>query len=72
MVDSVRDVPDRAREEFEADRLTRSHVLKQPLYLDLIRDGMVLESLRNTTIKVTKKGDDIFFNNARVVQPNVL
>lgn len=33
---------------------------------------MVLESLRNTTIKVTKKGDDIFFNNARVVQPNVL
>ncbi|KAK1753645.1 FAS1 domain-containing protein [Echria macrotheca] len=52
--------------------LIREHVIAQPLYIDRLRDGQVLQSLRNTTIKVSMNAGDIYFNNAKVVKSNVI
>jgi len=50
----------------ETNWMVRSHVISQPLYPDQIEHGMVLQTLRNTTIEVRVEGEQIFFNNARV------
>ncbi|KAK0623871.1 FAS1 domain-containing protein [Immersiella caudata] len=50
----------------ETNWMIRSHVIREPLYPDQIQNGMVLQTLRNTTINITVNGDHIFFNNARV------
>ncbi len=53
--------------------LNRSHVLPQVLYLDYLQDGLEILSVGNTTIKVTlKPGGDVYFNDAKVIRPNVL
>ncbi|KAK5653718.1 hypothetical protein OQA88_8749 [Cercophora sp. LCS_1] len=64
--------PQNSLNKTEFNWLVRSHVIPQPLYLDHLRDGMELKSLRNNSIKVTLSGSDIFFNNAKVVKSNVI
>ncbi|KAF7553714.1 hypothetical protein G7Z17_g3465 [Cylindrodendrum hubeiense] len=48
------------------------HTLGQVAYSNFLEDGMVFESLNNTKITVTFKGDDIYFNNAKLIEANVL
>ncbi|KAK0648150.1 FAS1 domain-containing protein [Cercophora newfieldiana] len=50
----------------ETNWMVRSHVIPQPLYPDQIQNGLVLQTLRNTSIEVRVEGEHIFFNNARV------
>ena len=58
--------------ETEYQWLIQRHVINQPIYFDRLRDGMELKSLRNTTVKVSLKAGEIFFNNAKVVKSNVM
>ncbi len=44
----------------------RSHVINQPLYPDQVRSGSTMPTLRNTTVTITFKGDDMYFNDAKV------
>ena len=48
------------------------HTLPMPLYTNFIHDGMIITSLGNLTVKVTIKGDDTYFNDAKVLAQNVL
>lgn len=50
----------------------RHHTLEQVTYTNFLEDGMVLNSLNNTKITVRIKGNDIYFNNAKVIEANVL
>ncbi|KAK4117967.1 FAS1 domain-containing protein [Parathielavia appendiculata] len=56
----------------ELNSIMWSYALPQPLYPDHIRDGMELTSMGNTTIKITLKGNDTYFNDAKVVQSPLL
>ncbi|GKT60441.1 fasciclin domain-containing protein [Colletotrichum tofieldiae] len=40
--------------------------------LNFLEDGQVFTSLANVTVRVTVKDDEIWFNDAKVVSPNVL
>jgi uncharacterized surface protein with fasciclin (FAS1) repeats len=46
--------------------------LDQVTYTDYLTDGMVIGTLNKTTVRVFIKGDDIYFNNAKVIKANVL
>jgi uncharacterized surface protein with fasciclin (FAS1) repeats len=48
------------------------HTIEQPLYSSFLVDGMELTTLSNDTVRVSIKGNDIYFNNAKVVDANVL
>jgi len=46
--------------------MVRSHVISQALYPDQLTTGVVLQSLRNTSIEIRTEGNSIYFNNAKV------
>ncbi|TDZ27278.1 Periostin [Colletotrichum spinosum] len=48
------------------------HTLPEVAYSNFLADGQEFTSLGNVTVRVTIKGDDIWFNDAKVVSPNVL
>ena len=50
----------------------RNHTVGVPLYTPYLVDGMVVPSLGTMNITITLRGGDIYFNDAKVVQPNVL
>ena len=50
----------------------RNHTVGVPLYTPYLVDGMVVPSLGAMNITITLRGGDIYFNDAKVVQPNVL
>jgi transforming growth factor-beta-induced protein len=43
-----------------------------PLYSPYITSGMIIKSLAGFDVTVTKVNDDIYFNDAKVLSPNVL
>ncbi|KAI8713745.1 hypothetical protein NCS52_01219900 [Fusarium sp. LHS14.1] len=49
-----------------------AHTLDEVTYTDYLTDGMVIGTLNKTTVRVFIKGDDIYFNNAKVIKANVL
>ena len=55
-----------------ANSLHRAHTLDQVTYSNYLEDGMVLGTLNKTTVKVSIKGSDVYFNNAKVIKANVL
>ncbi|KAL0942479.1 beta-ig-h3 fasciclin [Colletotrichum truncatum] len=48
------------------------HTLPQVTYSNYLTDGQEFVSLSNITVKVTVQGDQIWFNDAKVINPNVL
>ncbi|RDW57500.1 hypothetical protein BP6252_13760 [Coleophoma cylindrospora] len=48
------------------------HTIPEPLYSNFLQDGQTFTSLSNGTIRVTLKDGDIFFNDAKVTQANVI
>ncbi|WQF88718.1 Putative FAS1 domain-containing protein [Colletotrichum destructivum] len=48
------------------------HTLPQVAYSNFLEDGQVFTSLANLTVRVTVRDDEIWFNDAKVVSPNVL
>ncbi|KAF5013134.1 hypothetical protein FDECE_854 [Fusarium decemcellulare] len=49
-----------------------AHTLTQVTYTDHLTDGMVLGTLNDTTVRISIKKNEIYFNNAKVVKANVL
>lgn len=52
--------------------LDRAHTLDEVTYSNYLRDGQVIGTLNNTKVRVSIRGEDIFFNNAKVIEANVL
>ena len=50
----------------------RFHTLHEVAYTDYLVDGTRLESAAGLDVLVTIKGNDIYFNDAKVISPNVL
>lgn len=48
------------------------HTLPEVAYSNFLTDGMKFTSLQNATVTVTVKDNQIWFNDAKVIQPNVL
>jgi len=48
------------------------HTLPMPLYSTYITSGMVMKSLAGLNVTVAKVDGDIYFNDAKVISPNVL
>ncbi|KAK2044950.1 fasciclin domain-containing protein [Colletotrichum somersetense] len=48
------------------------HTLPEVAYSNFLQDGQVFTSLANLTVRVTVKENEIWFNDAKVVSPNVL
>lgn len=49
-----------------------AHTLDQVAYTNYLEDGMTIGTLNGTTVRVSFQGDDIYFNNAKVIKANVL
>ncbi|KPM45238.1 hypothetical protein AK830_g1358 [Neonectria ditissima] len=49
-----------------------THTLKEVTYTNYLEDGMVLETFNNMTVRVKIKNNEIYFNNAKVIEGNVL
>ncbi|KXH40939.1 fasciclin domain-containing protein [Colletotrichum salicis] len=48
------------------------HTLPQAAYSDFLVDGQEFTSMANVTVRVTVKDNQIWFNDAKVIGPNVL
>jgi uncharacterized surface protein with fasciclin (FAS1) repeats len=48
------------------------HTLPQPLYSNYLQDGDEIQSLGNLTVHITVNSSGIWFNDAKVISPNVL
>ncbi|KAK1997886.1 fasciclin domain-containing protein [Colletotrichum falcatum] len=48
------------------------HTLPEVAYSDFLENGQEFTSLANLTVRVTVREDEIWFNDAKVVSPNVL
>ncbi|VTT55156.1 unnamed protein product [Fusarium fujikuroi] len=49
-----------------------AHTLNEVTYSNYLRDGQVIGTLNKTEVRVRIINDDIFFNNAKVIEANVL
>ncbi|KAF4968555.1 hypothetical protein FSARC_4070 [Fusarium sarcochroum] len=49
-----------------------AHTLNEVTYSNYLRDGQVIGTLNKTEVRVSIQGDDIYFNNAKVIEANVL
>jgi hypothetical protein len=48
------------------------HTIPEPLYSNFLTDGQTFTSLSNATVRVTFRDGAIFFNDAKLMQANVL
>ncbi|EGU87823.1 hypothetical protein FOXB_01656, partial [Fusarium oxysporum f. sp. conglutinans Fo5176] len=49
-----------------------AHTLNEVTYSNYLRDGQVIGTLNKTEVRVRIIDNDIFFNNAKVIEANVL
>ncbi|KAF5241442.1 hypothetical protein FAUST_3872 [Fusarium austroamericanum] len=49
-----------------------AHTLNEVTYSNYLRDGQIVGTLNNTEVRVSIRGNDIFFNNAKVIEANIL
>jgi hypothetical protein len=52
--------------------VTSFHTLPYPAYSPYLTDGTKITTLAGLNITVTRSGGDIWFNDAKVISPNVL
>ncbi|KAM0233079.1 hypothetical protein ACHAP5_010546 [Fusarium lateritium] len=64
--------PDVALSKQDLTGALLAHTLDEVAYSNYLRDGQVIGTLNNTEVRVSIRGDDIFFNNAKVIEANVL
>jgi len=61
--------------QLDPQKLTQAllfHTLPQPLYSNFLYDGLEITSAANLTVHVTVNSSGIWFNDAKVISPNVL
>lgn len=56
----------------ELERLVKFHVVVEPLYSNFLEDGQTFTTFSNETIRITIRGDDIFVNDAKIINKNVM
>lgn len=49
-----------------------AHTLKEVTYSNYLEDGQILETYNGTRVRISIKDDEIYFNNAKVIEANVL
>ncbi|KAK7454245.1 fasciclin domain-containing protein [Colletotrichum acutatum] len=59
-------------EDFKIALLESFHILPRAAYSDFLVDGQEFNSMANVTVRVTLKDNEIWFNDAKVISPNVL
>jgi len=50
--------------------LMNAHVVRGNYPLEMLEDGMVLQSEEGSELKITRKGDKVFVNEAEVTEPD--
>jgi hypothetical protein len=48
------------------------HTLQQPLYTNYLQDGQEFQTDENQTIRISIVNGEIFFNDAKVLQRNIM
>jgi uncharacterized surface protein with fasciclin (FAS1) repeats len=48
------------------------HVIPQPLYTNFLQDGQEYLADNNKTIRISIRGQDLYFNDAKVLQSNIM
>lgn len=64
--------PEENLDEEDLRQALLDHTLEGPAYSNYLEDGMVMQTLSNKTVTVSVNDTGVFFNDARVVQSNVL
>lgn len=54
------------------DRLVKFHIATQPLYSNFLQDGQEFTTFSNETIRISIRGSDIYVNDARIINKNVM
>jgi uncharacterized surface protein with fasciclin (FAS1) repeats len=57
---------------YYTDLSQRAHTLDEVTYSNYLRDGQVIGTLNKTEVRVRIIDDEIYFNNAKVIEANVL
>ena len=56
----------------DLERLVKFHTVVEPLYSNFLEDGQTFTTFSNETIRVTVRNGDIFINDAKVINKNVM
>jgi transforming growth factor-beta-induced protein len=64
--------PQTALEQSKLQQALLFHTLPQPLYSNYLVDGQEIMSAANLTVRITVNDSGIWFNDAKVISPNVL
>lgn len=54
------------------ERLIKFHTVVEPLYSNFLADGQTYTTFSNETIRITIRGNDIFVNDAKIINKNVM
>lgn len=57
---------------FDLTSLVQFHVINEPLYSNFLQDGQEYRSINNQTIRVTERDGEIFVNDAKIINSNVM
>jgi uncharacterized surface protein with fasciclin (FAS1) repeats len=64
--------PDKSLSQTDLIVALTFHTLPQPIYSEFITDGLTFKSLANLTVRVTQNSSGTWFNDAKLIQQNIL
>lgn len=64
--------PEVTLNESSLDDIIELLTIPQPLYTNFLENGQEYLSDDNDTVRVTIENGDIYFNDAKVIQPNIM
>lgn len=56
----------------DLERLIKFHTIVEPLYSNFLEDGQTYTTFSNETIRITIRDGDIFVNDAKIINKNVM
>lgn len=56
----------------DLNRLVKFHIAVEPLYSNFLRDGQTFTTFSNETIRISIRGTEIYVNDARIINKNVM
>lgn len=65
-------MPDTKLNESDLAGALLFHTIPQPLYSNFLQSGQTFTTANNATVRVSFVDGDIFFNDAKVIEANVL
>lgn len=52
--------------------LVKFHIITQPLYSNFLEDGQMFETFSNELVRVSLRDGDIYVNDAKIINKNVM